>query len=345
MLTNNGSQATVEIVVGDDGRQLVKKIMRKESRAYYDPVLKKMTRDKILNTIEVERDAGLLVNTLNSDHFCRFISASDDHILMSYIEGVSLHKHIGYRTKPDVAEELRRSLVGRVLVAAAIMNEELGVFHNDLHANNILVEKTNCDVQAYVFGDGDEFSFRTYGLNPVIIDFGLAFIASSKRMNTSPEHISLGIFPHEADTTVDARRLNQNAPCDLFDTIPEIDEHTGIFKDDTFPNFLDNTLPADELYILTSQIKMPLEKNGTRVNDQYCDFAEKVSESRKNLLDKINIKTARDAARRVFCGHHQFANQDVVRIYKNKKTHIVVINDDSTAENLNNNIIRISDLI
>lgn len=58
------------------------------------------------------------------------------------------------------------------------------IVHNDLHKDNIMLRSTDVVIDRYVFGDGQTFEYETYGYEPVIIDFGLAFTGGSKmRMN------------------------------------------------------------------------------------------------------------------------------------------------------------------
>lgn len=223
----------------------------------------------ICDTLKLERDAGLLVNTLNCDHFCKFIKASPcrdpQYLLFSCIDGPSMHRFITQKAPNGVSKKaITRSLTGRVLSAAAIMNEELGLFHNDLHSNNVMIESTEYDVQAYIFPDGEEFSFRTFGVNPVIIDFGLCFIESGKRMVTNPMFTFVGIFPHVADRTIDARRIACYAPYSI--DVPEEMEQNGLFSKDTFPDFVTEVFEKHEMcyefmYVFMSRIELPLKKS------------------------------------------------------------------------------------
>lgn len=93
------------------------------------------------------------------------------------------------------------------------MIEHMGITHYDLHADNVMVADTPYDVHVYKFGDS-VIPIRTFGLAPVIIDFGMAYIPNSKYNATC-------VFSNEGYTTftshpiVDSRLLLMTAIKDL----------------------------------------------------------------------------------------------------------------------------------
>lgn len=156
-------------------------------------------------TIELEHAIGTELNDLNSEHFPRYYGMSWENnspvLRMERIFGQML-------ADIKLTEQEQHSVLGRVLAAISIVNEELDVSHNDLHMNNIIVRDSDADVQAYIFRDGEEFAAKTYGMSPVVIDFGLAFPGKTcKTMKTVIKFTELGFFPHEIDKLSDPRRL------------------------------------------------------------------------------------------------------------------------------------------
>src|SRR5580658_529889 len=146
-------------------------------------------------TIEMESEALSQINGLHSPHFPRLTKWNLDkrvpEMFIEFIDGKPLSQHDGnfYSLK---------SLIGRSLTAAAIMNEKLGIVHNDLHRSNIMVRKTLIDIDRYVFDDGEVLEFETHGFEPVIIDFGLAN-SNSPTMNLTTAFTDIGFFPFQPD--------------------------------------------------------------------------------------------------------------------------------------------------
>ena len=155
-------------------------------------------------TMELEYYIGKKLNKLNCPHFARVYGflpeANGIHSLVfERIEGPTASKWYDNHVKDDDFDEIVLSIDGRVLIAAAIIDEQYGIVHNDLHLNNIIMASTGADVCVYLFPDGKEYAFLTYGLVPVLIDFGLAFPGTaSKRMRSSPNDQSMAYFPVKA---------------------------------------------------------------------------------------------------------------------------------------------------
>lgn len=66
----------------------------------------------------------------------------------------------------------------RQTLAAVVMYEKVGITHYDLHADNIMIRNTPYDIHVYKFQD-TVIPIMTFGIAPVIIDFGLAHIDNS----------------------------------------------------------------------------------------------------------------------------------------------------------------------
>lgn len=105
----------------------------------------------------------------------------------------------------------------RQTLAAMVMFEELGITHYDLHADNVMVTDTPYDVHVYKFGD-KIVPIRTYGLAPVIIDFGLAYIPDT-RYNASCVFARDGFTTYMPDPIVDSRLLLMTAVRELKESV------------------------------------------------------------------------------------------------------------------------------
>jgi hypothetical protein len=101
----------------------------------------------------------------------------------------------------------------RQTLAAMVMFEELGISHYDLHSDNAMVTDTPYDVHVYKFGD-KIVPIRTYGLAPVIIDFGLSYIPNT-RYNASCMFAKDGFTTYMPDPIVDSRLLLMTAVKEL----------------------------------------------------------------------------------------------------------------------------------
>jgi hypothetical protein len=152
-------------------------------------------------TMELEYYIGKKLNKLNCPHFARvygFLPEADGihSLVFERIEGPTASEWYDNHVNDDDFDEIMLSIDGRVLIAAAIIDEQYGIVHNDLHLNNIIMASTDADVCVYLFPDGKEYAFLTYWLVPVLIDFGLAFPGTaSKRMLSSPIDQSMAYFP------------------------------------------------------------------------------------------------------------------------------------------------------
>ena len=101
------------------------------------------------------------------------------------------------------AENCMRQLI----LAVAGLHEKCGVVHNDLHVDNIMVERTDADYHVYFFDDGRQYVVPTGGYCPVIIDFGLAVARSQTKLSGCFYYMSDGIFPFDANPIDDAIEL------------------------------------------------------------------------------------------------------------------------------------------
>lgn len=245
----------------------------------------KKTSNKFDNSIDLEVDVLKKVATLNSPHFpkllCYDLKGKKHMMKIEYIDGPSVFDFIDH-------EKIYKSLTDRTLIAAAIMNEQLGIVHNDLHSDNVMVRKTDIEIDRYVFADGETFEYETYGYEPVIIDFGMAF-STGRKMKCPIGYTHVGIFPFEMDMLSDARRI---VPQEF--NMSYLVKH-GWFKEGTF-KFLPSDIckvlqlpDCDEsdnmIEIFAAQIKLPLERVRCRFDTRkaYATFCDAFSVVRSQM--------------------------------------------------------------
>ena len=64
-------------------------------------------------------------------------------------------------------------------LAAIIMYQNLGITHYDLHVDNVMITNTEYDVHVYKL-ENNILAIKTFGLSPVIIDFGMAYVPNNR---------------------------------------------------------------------------------------------------------------------------------------------------------------------
>jgi hypothetical protein len=89
----------------------------------------------------------------------------------------------------------------RQTLAAIIMYENVGITHYDLHTENIMIRNTPYDIHVYKLND-TIIPIMTFGIAPVIIDFGLAHIDNSNWAVTN-EFLYQGLSTFVKDPIID----------------------------------------------------------------------------------------------------------------------------------------------
>ena len=110
-------------------------------------------------------------------------------------------------------------------LAAIAMFEKMGITHYDLHADNVMITNTENDVHIYKLNNDNIVSIKTYGISPVIIDFGMAYIPRN-RYNATCMFSNNGFTTFMADPLVDARLLLLTSVKDLPYTIKDLKKST-----------------------------------------------------------------------------------------------------------------------
>lgn len=251
--------------------------------------------EKVSKTVTYSMEHESLIcarlNNQNCDNFVKFIDlieSPDDglsKLITKYVEGPTMFQYFTdderFKTVDGCGE--LTSLITRALIAASIMNEQCKIVHNDLHQNNVIVTSTLYDYEVYIFPDGKEYIFETYGKYPVIIDMDMAYMEGMQRMLIPTFTYRYGVCCHDMDPLADARRLLSGLHNDieasrvliellcLREVFNELNlTRFGWYKKGVFPDVYavitqslkDNNVKIDPINIdlFTSCIRLPLKR-------------------------------------------------------------------------------------
>lgn len=89
----------------------------------------------------------------------------------------------------------------RQVFCAIMQYQSAGITHYDLHTDNIMIANTPYDLHVYEI-ESDIISIPTFGITPVIIDFGLAFIENFNWAATN-NFLHLGLTTFMNDSSID----------------------------------------------------------------------------------------------------------------------------------------------
>ena len=108
----------------------------------------------------------------------------------------------------DIEENVLYSLVKQVLLAISVAQKKVNFTHYDLHSNNIMVKKCDPDVVfLYVIDENTQFCIPSYGMYPIIIDFGFSYSSSveSNYFHASFSHTDVGFYSDRFDPIADPK--------------------------------------------------------------------------------------------------------------------------------------------
>jgi len=98
-------------------------------------------------------------------------------------------------------------------IAAILMMEKVGITHYDLHSDNVMIDNTPFDVHVYINqseqdprSGPDIAIFETYGITPVVIDFGISYVPDTE-LNATSVFTDSGFTTFMNDPLVDTRLL------------------------------------------------------------------------------------------------------------------------------------------
>lgn len=145
-------------------------------------------------------------------HFPKFIAfTADNRLIMSRVYGNEMAEMCDdfYRSNcknvRNKAVKLVRNMCFVTLCAMEIVRRKTGIIHNDLHCSNVMLVKTDKEVFHFEI-DGKQFSFKSYGYCPVIIDFGTCYMEGPETLG-GMANTDIGCFPNQPDLLADSRLL------------------------------------------------------------------------------------------------------------------------------------------
>lgn len=195
-----------------------------------EPAVMKMS-NHIDFVLELEEEAWNRLKKLNCLHFCEVferlpIKPGERRYCLFYKEITNNSRNDSLANLIFEQTHHPNAILNcvRQTLAAMVMFEELGITHYDLHSDNTMVTDTPYDVHVYKFGD-KIVPIRTYGLAPVIIDFGLAYIPGS-RYNASCVFARDGFTTYMPDPIVDSRLLLMTAVRELKESVKTLRSRT-----------------------------------------------------------------------------------------------------------------------
>ncbi|ASZ85124.1 144L [Cherax quadricarinatus iridovirus] len=166
-------------------------------------------------TPELERDAWQILKQLNCINFCEVykilpytVGSLEHSIVYEEIsikgKNYSLHDIITNSIfPPHIIYNCIMQTMGTIL-----MMEQKGITHYDLHTDNIMIKPTPYDVHVYKIGN-EIIPIVTFGITPVIIDFGMSHIKNHKYKSTS-YFANIGVTNFMSDPFVDSRVFLRN---------------------------------------------------------------------------------------------------------------------------------------
>lgn len=215
--------------------------------------------------LELEEEAWSRLKNLNCIHFCEVlekipIKPGERRYCLFYKEILNNNRNDSLANLIYNEAHHPNALLNcvRQTLAAIVMFEELGITHYDLHADNTMVADAEYDVHVYKFGDRI-VPIRTYGITPVIIDFGMAYIPNT-RYKTTCVFAKEGYTTFMSDPIVDSRLLLMTAINDLKDLSKGLKSYTRRMFN---AQYKDTCTVVDKFIKKTELIFTPLKLEST----------------------------------------------------------------------------------
>lgn len=126
-------------------------------------------------------------------------------LLCEYIDG---NKFSTYINDENIDESMLYSIVKQTLMAIAIAQKHKKFTHYDLHSYNIMIKTCHKDTCfLYILDEDNQFLVPTYGIYPVIIDFGFSYIQDMDDgpLWTSLAHTEVGFMSDRFDWVADPK--------------------------------------------------------------------------------------------------------------------------------------------
>ncbi len=251
--------------------------------------------------LELEQEAWNRLKKLNCLHFCEVfeklpIKAGEQRYCLFYKEVTNNSRNDSLANLIFEQTHHPNAILNcvRQTLAAIVMFEILGITHYDLHSDNAMVTDTPYDVHVYKFGD-KIIPIRTYGLAPVIIDFGLAYIPNT-RYNASCVFAKDGFTTYMQDPIVDSRLLLMTAVRELKKSVNTLRSTRRVFH----PQYKDTCAVIERFIKKVESIFIPLKlmENGwfekkkifpDIVNDLTNQLPQALQKTKKGIFKPDNF--------------------------------------------------------
>ena len=189
---------------------------------------------------------------------------SDVMVIENLDKCKKFYKYIKNKENPFSTTKLL-SIVKQSLLAIDMAYKKVDFTHYDLHSDNILIRE--CDknnVFLYIINDVYHL-VPTYGLYPVIIDFGFSYSkeANQKQMNCSLGHTDNGFMQYKEDSFADAKIL-------LSSVSYELKNHKKDKKATIFRNVVKNIYKNSNI-----DVDCGWDNGEINVNDEFVECFEK----------------------------------------------------------------------
>ena len=127
-----------------------------------------------------------------------------DLLTMDYTKGRPLSSLM---KEEQVSDASIFGAVRQIMGAMILAQQEVDFTHYDLHSSNVLIEPCPSDSVALFITRDAEWQTPTYGLHPVIIDFGFSHARDCRKkpIYSSLAHTDIGFLTHRSDHMADAK--------------------------------------------------------------------------------------------------------------------------------------------
>lgn len=246
-------------------------------------VVCKNSQDPNDHSLELENAAFDVLSATNLPHIVerKGVLSTRSGVKLLYLEKLDHGTMKDLLLSKRTPLKKKQSVLFQSLMATEMMHAKTGISHNDLHCNNIMIAPVDYDLMIYDY-NGEYHIIETHGYQPILIDFGFAYVPNTPTMMKSSTLIHCGYLPFKADFRHDHVRLLKSASGLLKNDLQIVgkinhmlrglpvehgyfatDSLTDLFGDIQYSIIATSTMRVIDLELLDSmmcQIPMPLKE-------------------------------------------------------------------------------------